>query len=341
LIDCDTDAEAALETMERLQQLLPQRVRLVGMSTTMDASFLLRAMRSGCNEFLRKPIAGDELASALRRFQSTTVVEAPGATQMGKAVAFMGTKGGVGTTTLAVHTAMHLVRTHKKKVLLIDQRQQLGHVALYLGIKQTKYHFSELLRNVDRLDSALLEGLVTRHSVGLDVIASPEMCSPRVEQRAEDAIAVINFLRQRYDYVLVDMDPECTAWLSATVSCCDEVAMVCTPDVAALRDLARHIEYLSLTDGFAQKLRVLVNRAGSEPAVSRDDIERAIRFPVAVEVPNNYIELVKAINSGEPIPPQARGGFTQAIARWSQTLASLTDAGFTQTQAKRRFSLWR
>jgi pilus assembly protein CpaE len=341
LIDCDTDAEAALETMERLQLLLPQKVRLVGMSTGMDAGFLLRAMRAGCNEFLRKPLAGDELTSALKRFQATTIVDTPGTTQMGKAIAFMGTKGGVGTTTMAVHTAMHLVRTHKKKVLLIDQRQQLGHVALYLGIKQTKYHFSELLRNVDRLDAPLLEGLVTRHSVGLDVIASPDMCSPRYEPRAEDAIAVISFLRQRYDYVLVDTEPECTQWLSSLVTCCDEVAMVCTPDVAALRDLARHIEHLSLTDGFAEKLRVLVNRAGSEPAVSKDDIERAIRFPVALEVPNNYIELTKAINAGEPIPPTARGGFTQAIAKWSQSLARLTDGGFVQNPVKKKFSLWR
>ena len=341
LIDCDADPEAALETMERLQQMLPSKLRMIGLSTNVDAGFLLRAMRAGCNELLRKPLVADDLLGALRRFRSMSVTATSAVTQAGKAVAFLGSKGGVGTTTLAVHVAVHLVRTYKKRVLLVDQKHQLGHMALYLGIKETKYHFSELLRNADRLDAPLLEGLLTRHGAGLDVIASPDACSTRFDARAEDAVTVINFLRQRYDFVLVDSESECSPWLTALVTCSDEVAMVCTPDVASLRDLARHLENLSLTDGFAEKLRVIVNRAGAEPAVTKTDIEHAVRFPVAQEIPNNYIDLVKAINAGEPIAPTTKTRFTQAIAKWAQSLANLTDAGFRQSApAKRRFSLW-
>jgi pilus assembly protein CpaE len=340
LVDCDTDPNAALETMARLQQLLPQKVRLVGLSTTMHADLLLRAMRAGCNEFLPKPIIAEEFRAALRRFQATSALDSPRATHSGKIIAFLGARGGVGTTTLAVHTASHLVRTHKKRVLLIDQKHQLGHVALYLGIKQTKYHFDELLHNAERLDAALLDGLVTRHSDGLDVIASPDTCLPRGNVKADDAVTALNYLRQRYDYVLVDSETENTPWLSSLIGCSDEVAAVCTPDVACLRDLARHLEHLSLTEGFLAKLRVIANRTGSEAAVSKAGIEHAIGLPVLIEVPNNYVELVKAINSGEPIAPNARGRFTQAIAKWAQTLAALTENGFVHAPAKRKFKLW-
>jgi pilus assembly protein CpaE len=340
LVDCDTDPNAALETMARLQQLLPQKVRLVGLSTTMHADLLLLAMRAGCSEFLRKPIHTEELRAALRRFQVASALDSPRATYPGKIIAFLGAKGGVGTTTLAVHMATHLVRSHKKRVLLIDQKYQLGHVALYLGIKQTKYHFDELLRNAERLDAALLDGLVTRHSDGLDVIASSDTCLPRGNVKANDAVTVLNYLRQQYDYVLVDSEMENTPWLSSLVNCSDEVVTVCTPDVACLRDLARHIEHLSLTECFLAKLRVIANRTGSELAVSKAGIEHAIGHPVVIEVPNNYVELLKAINSGEPIPPNARGSFTQAIAKWTQMLAALTESNFVHAPAKRKFKLW-
>jgi pilus assembly protein CpaE len=57
-------------------------------------------------------------------------------------------------------------------------------VALYLGLKDTQYHFDELLRNADRLDSELLNGFVVRHRSGLDVIASPEMSGGPHEPKA-------------------------------------------------------------------------------------------------------------------------------------------------------------
>lgn len=340
LVDCDSNPEGALETMERLQQLLPGKIRLVAVGSQTDASFLLRAMRAGCNEFLAKPLQQEDLAAALRRFQKGQQASAGGSGELGKLLSFLGVKGGVGTTTMAVHVATHLVRKHKKRVLLVDHKHQLGHVALYLGIKDTKYYFSELLRNADRLDADLLEGFVVRHSSGLDVIASPDMCAPWHDGSAEDMERVVAYLRGRYEYVLFDSDTLYTTMLSPLIAASEEIALICTPDVASLRDMTRHIEHLSLTDGFASKLRVIVNRSSSEAAVTPEQIESAVRFPVSAEIPNNYAELVRAINAGEPIGPQARGSFTQAIGRWATRLAAMTDTVQTAAPARKRFGLW-
>jgi pilus assembly protein CpaE len=151
---------------------------------------------------------------------------------------------------------------------------------------------------------------------------------------------VITYLRSRYEYVLVDSDTQYTTLISPLIGACEEMSLVCTPDVASLRDMTRHIEHLSLTDGFASKLRVIVNRASSEAAVTADQIEAAVRFPVSEEIPNNYAELVKSINAGEPIGPQTRGGFTQAIGRWANRLASMTEFAQPEAPAKKRFGLW-
>jgi pilus assembly protein CpaE len=230
---------------------------------------------------------------------------------------------------LAVHLATHLVRQHGKKTLLIDHKPQLGHVALYLGLKDTQYHFDELLRNADRLDSELLNGFIVRHRSGLDVIASPELAGSAHETKAEDLERVMDFLRREYDYILIDSPVAFQDSKASIVDQSDEVYIVSTPDVASLRDLARLVENLSLAESATSKLRVVVNRSTASDSVTPEQIEKAVRFPISVAVPNNYFELLRAINDGEPIRPQRRSEFNQALARW----ANLVVNGMTGPEA--------
>ena len=82
----------------------------------------------------------------------------------GSIFAFFGAKGGVGTTTLAVHLATLLAADNKsKKVLFIDNHLQFGHACMYLGVDGSNFHFQELVRNVNRMDSELLGSFLARH----------------------------------------------------------------------------------------------------------------------------------------------------------------------------------
>ena len=327
--------------MRRLQALFPQQITLVAIASAPDAAFLLQAMRAGCADVLSRPIDAEALASALTRFQETHALPAHSTAERGKMISFFGVKGGVGATTLAVHLATHLVRVHRKKVLLIDHKHELGHVALFLGIKDSVYYFEELIRNVDRLDKELLEGFVVRHPSGLDVIPSPDTASVLNHNTAEAIERAMDYLRRQYDYVLVDSSTQYLESVGALVSASDEICMICTPDIAALRDLARHIEHLSLTGGFIGKVRVIINRATSDDAVTAEQIEEAVRFPVSFTIPNSYAELMRAINAGEPVAPQQRGAFTQAIERWARTLAVGQTVAAKAPQAKGLFHFLR
>jgi pilus assembly protein CpaE len=340
LIDCDRDSERALETMTRLQAAFANRLHLIAVSSKADAEFLVRAMRTGCEDFLARPIDVDLLKAALKRFQARQFADPPSARGKGKAIAIYGVKGGVGTTTIAVHLANHLVRKHNKKVLLIDHKHELGHVSLHLGLKESVYHFDELVRNVDRLDADLLNGFVTRHSSGLEVIPSPDSCGPMPVASTEAVGRVLDYLRGRYDFILFDSSLQQQANVTALIECCDEVALVSTPDVVALRDLVRRIEHLGAISTFPNKLRLIVNRSTSDDAVSSADIVAAAKFPIAHSIPNNYADLMRAVNAGEPIPPQQRGAFSQAFAQWTNQLVPNADkAAAPVSELKRRFYL--
>jgi pilus assembly protein CpaE len=325
LVDFDRDPELALKTTERLQQIFVSKISIVGISTELNAGLLLRAVRSGCTEFLTKPIDPDELTASLNRFHASMVVDSHSQSGVGRVIALFGAKGGVGTTMLAVHLATHLVRQHGKKTLLIDHKSQLGHVALYLGLKDTQYHFDELLRNADRLDSELLNGFIIRHRSGLDVIASPEMSAGPHDAKPEDLGRVMDFLRREYDYVLIDSSVAYQDSKTSIIDQADEVYIVSTPDVVSLRDLARLVENLSLNESATGKLRLVVNRSTATDSVTPDQIEKAVRFPISIAVPNNYFELLRAINDGEPISPDRRSEFNQRISRWaSQVVNGMT-----------------
>jgi hypothetical protein len=66
----------------------------------------------------------------------------------------------------------------------------------------------------------------------------------------------------------------------------------------------------------------VVNRSTATDSITSEQIEKAVRFPITVAVPNNYFELQHAINDGEPIPPQRRSEFNQAISRWANRVAN-------------------
>ena len=342
LIDFDRKPDEAAQSAEILHQMFPGKIAIIAVSKRSNEELILQAMRAGCSEFLPCPFILSQFTDMVGRLQSRFIALAPeSAKNSGHVIALFGVKGGVGGTTLAIYLATFLVRQHRKKVLLIDHHHQLGHVCLYLGLTENPYYFDELLRNVDRLDVELLAGFLTRHPSGLDVLPSPDTCAVRYSSSPHDMEHVLSFLRSEYDYVILDSSLETQNVNSAIIDSADEVYLVATPDVAALRDLSRHVENFGLDAKTAPKLRIAINRSSSNDAVSAEQVEAAVRFPVSVTIPNAYAELIHAINAGEPLSPQRRSEFTTKISKWANRIVHAQSNPETDTPKKRRFAFWK
>jgi pilus assembly protein CpaE len=173
VVDFDDDSERALDTAKFLRQNFHFNIGILALSGSTDPDLLLRAMRAGYSEFLAKPFDFEEFADTLNRLDQRWATTMVRPRHSGKILSFFGAKGGVGTTTLAVHLAMFLVRNQGKKVLLIDNHAQLGHVVLYLGMDGSNHHFYDLVQNVSRLDEDLLRGFIATHASGLGVSPLP------------------------------------------------------------------------------------------------------------------------------------------------------------------------
>ncbi|MBV8673340.1 MAG: AAA family ATPase [Acidobacteriaceae bacterium] len=339
IVDFDRDPEAAQESAAFLQQLFFGRIFIAALSARHDSDLLLKAMRAGCNEILRKPLDEAELTETLGRQNKQWLANTGQSRTAGKVLSFFGSKGGVGTTTIAVNLAHTLTRL-QKKVLLIDNHAEYGHVCLYLGLDGNRYHFHELIRNVNRLDSELLRGFIAKHPSGLDVLSSPESHDPNRSIDPDALERTVEFLRSEYDYLILDCETSLNDVNLAVMDRSDQICLVATPEIGAVRDLSRYIDNLSRNEQATTKLHIVVNRHSSNGAIGIEQIEKAIRVPVQTRISNNFAECQKAINLGEPVSADKKTEFVAQMSKWAETLTG-TNGHQAAQNGRKKFSLWK
>ena len=218
-------------------------INLVAAYSSPEHEVSMAAMRSGCAEYILKPFESQRVSDSLKHVEARRHIKEDDATT-GKIVTLMGGKGGTGVTSLALHLALTLVRRHKQKCLLIDQHPALGDVSLYLGLTHRHYSFYELADNTDRLDTELLQGYVLQHESGLHVLDSSEAID-RFSHVSPEAIEhTLAFLADNYQFVIIDTPPGITDETSASIRQSNRTAIVITPELPAIRNAQRLVEYL-------------------------------------------------------------------------------------------------
>lgn len=339
VIGFDRDREAAIRACQAAQQLLQGRAGLIAVSESAEPDSILEAMRAGCSEYLTAPVSAEQFSAALNRLRArSSHSKILPKSSVGRILAILGVRGGAGATTLAVHLGCFLVRQYSRKTLILDEHRRLGHVSLYLGEDDPSYHFYELVRNVSRLDESLLQGFVIHHSDCLDILPSPDCFDESANVSLEDIQRAIRFLGHNYEFVVIDCPHGIHNLSLATIDCCDEVYLVATPDVPALRDLSRCIDRFLQSNVPAEKIKVVINRFSSQGAVSLAQIQKAVSQPVVITIPNASSDLIQAMNTGRPVLPERKSEFAVQMKKWAASL--VPDGEQPREEQKRRFAFW-
>ena len=214
----------------------------------------------------------------------------------------------------------------------------MGHVSIYLGEDEANYHFYELVQNIARLDETLLQGFVIHHSSCLDILPSPDCFDDSANVSLDDVQRAIRFLGQNYEFVVIDCPHGVHNLSLATIDCCDELYLIATPDVPALRDLSRCIDRFLQSNVPPDKMKVVINRYSSEGALSQEQIEKAIRQPIAITIPNASSDLIRAMNTGSPVLPDRKSDFAIQMKKWAATWCRMRSR--KTAKPKRRFAFW-
>ena len=315
IIDFDRDREKAGRTAERIREVLTETA-IFAASSKSQSDLIIRAMRSGCTEYVIKPIDRDQLLEALARVGGRRREKRE---QMaGQVVAFLSAKGGTGATTLAIHLAAHLAQT--KKTLLVDLHPDLGDAAIFLALPRHQYHFYDLAENTHRLDAEFLQGFVVRHSTGLEVLPAPDGVDAPRRAGSEALQRIMEFLRVQYEFVVVDCSPGLDEETMAVIDLADYLYLVATPEIPSLRNVARHLEFFGRYDYPRDKIRVIINRHMKGSTITDAQIEKAIHKNIYWKIPNQYAEVIKAINNGDPLSIAPRSELMRSLNEWVESL---------------------
>ena len=282
----------------------------------LDPAIMLAAMRAGVTEALPDPVSPAELRAAVERLSGGE----GGGGGRGKTLAFIGAKGGVGNTTLAINVAAVLAAGRRANVLMVDLHiTGHGDAALFLGV-EPRFSIVDALENVHRLDGTFMRSLVTTSKSGVDVLASPALPSVR-HPDGKDIRALLERLQAQYDYVILDM-PRSDLGVVDSIEPVSAVCLVLNQELPTVRRASQIASLLRQRYG-KERVGAVVSRYDARADIGQDDIERVGGLPVWAVLPSDYRRAVAAANVGRPIVAEPSSRLATAIQDLTRKLSGM------------------
>ncbi len=241
-------------------------------------------MRAGANEYLAWPL--DRIIHAAIRRAAERSRPKDG-TRNCSVLSFFGVKGGAGTTTLAVNSAIEIARTSKKPTLIIDLHQFIGEVALFLGVRP-RFTLVDALDNLHRIDAEFLRELVVKHKTGLDILAGGEQADRPGPQDAVVFEQLLQTLGRSYDYIIIDGGLVTGPCSDVAVFAADSIYLVANPDIACVRNAHRVVDRMGQLGANRDRLRMLLNRMSDQHEIGPKQIESTLGFSLFSVFPSDY-----------------------------------------------------
>lgn len=266
---------------------------VVIIASRMDPVLMLEAMRAGVNEWLADPVTAEDLNAAIERVGTSR----PSSVQ-GQTFAFIGAKGGVGTTTIAVNVATALAQgVPDERTLLMDFHLSYGDASVFLGA-EPRFSVADAMENTHRLDEAFFESLVVRSkATGVHLLASAERAVGPVDLRR--IATLLQFAGAHYRYTFLDV-PRSEAAVLDSLEGIANILIVANQELATVRNAGRIAATLRQRYG-KERVKIVISRYDKQAEINTEDVERVVGSPVRFTVPSDYRAALNSLNKGRPV----------------------------------------
>jgi pilus assembly protein CpaE len=302
VVDLASSPDIAFKALERVKQAIPD-LYVIASHFIADGETVIQAMRAGANEFLLQPLKRVEFREAMSRFErAPRRISGPTESRLGKVYTFLGAKGGVGTTSLAVNFASVLAQ-RKKETVLLDIDWVANDAAMQLGAAP-QYTLMEVADNMAKLDQALFEGFVTRDPLGFFLVGPPDSLDNRNFFSDHMFREFATFLIEKYDSVVVDAGKNIND--DVVMSACQvssTIFLVVTQELPSLRNAQRYVTALAHLGVHQDQIKVVVNhysKKASPHHATLEQISQTLNQPVFFGIPSSPVMLA-SLNKGRPM----------------------------------------
>jgi pilus assembly protein CpaE len=306
IVDVAENGDADFRFVQQLSRLRPT-VHVVACSMNRESSpeFLLQAMRAGVRDFLQKPLARAELYSVLERVSNEQGPATAGGASTGKLFVVLGTKGGVGASTVSVNLGVQLAKIPGKTTVLLDFSRPMGDVAALLDLRPA-FHLRDALENLKRLDPTMLSGLLAEHRSGLRVLAGAARLEDWKQGSAAALKRLVQIAQQSFDFVVMDLGSFYSEESQGVLQDA-EILLVSEADLPGLAKLQRHLGALANLQISATQVRLVINRWHRHDEEALEKVETGMRIPVFARLPNNFKQVSEATMRGDSLKNEGDG----------------------------------
>ncbi|HWK33112.1 MAG TPA: AAA family ATPase, partial [Hyphomicrobium sp.] len=286
-----------LAELDRLAENCDPGTKVVVIGHVNDVMLYRELLKRGVSEYLVEPIAPLELMEAISNLYNN-----PQAEPVGHVYAFIGAKGGVGSSTVCHNMAFALSETVKSDVVIADLDLAFGTTGLDFN-QDPMQGIADALASPERLDEVLLDRLLTKCSEHLSIFAAPVMLDRDYEVSVDGCDQVIDVVRQNVPYVAVDLPHAWTNWVKSVLLQADEVVITAAPDLANLRNAKNIVDLLAMARRNDSKPRLVMNMVNmpKRPEISVKEFEQAIGLKAVSVIDFDSETFGQAANNGQMI----------------------------------------
>jgi pilus assembly protein CpaE len=284
LVEIPSAAEAPA-LLDALANVCDPHTKVITIGSVNEYSFYCWLMDIGIFSYLLKPMTLPALEGAFKKSTETHAAHAKEDKKLGKVIAVMGTRGGVGATTVSLNLAGVLADRSKTPVALIDIDPHGGSIALALDIEPGR-GLREAIERPDRIDSLFMDRVMIKPHKNLSVLSAEEAMHDQIMPHAEAAELLLAELRAKFGVVLIDIPRRLNAGNLDFLKRADQIVLVTELTLLSLRDALRISDMIR--DVLKLKPPIIVaNRIGMVPKQEMQvpDYEKGINAKVACRIP--------------------------------------------------------
>ena len=328
VIEHQAPEERMLEELGQLAEVCDADTRVIVIGYSNDIRLYRKLIDHGISDYLVGPIDSPALISAILR-----LYEGNDSKKLGRTCAFIGAKGGVGSSTVAHNVAATLADQMKLDVILADMDLPFGTAGLDFNVDSAQ-GIAEALESGGKLDEQLFERLLDKCSERLNILMAPTTLDRHYDLNEEDFDALIDLARAGASHVVFDMPHLWSAWARRMLVSADEVVVTAVPDLANLRNTKSLVDILNKARPNDAPLKLILNQVGmsKRPEIKAAEFAEAVGLNPVVVIPFDPKLFGNASNNGQMIADVA----AHAAAPFATISAAILESGGLRAQQSER-----
>lgn len=297
IIECNLPRDHIIAELDRLSESCDPGTKVIVMGHVNDVVLYRDLLKRGVSEYLVEPVPPLALMEAISNIYNNPETE-----PVGQVYAFVGSKGGVGSSTICHNVAWALSDTIKANVVIADFDLAFGTTGLDFN-QDPVQGIADALSSPDRLDEVLLDRLLTKCSEHLSIFAAPVVLDRDYDMSPAGCDQVIDVVRQNVPYLAVDLPHTWTTWTKSILLQADEVVITAAPDLANLRNAKNIVDLMQQSRRNDSKPYLVMNMVNmpKRPEISVKEFEAALNLEATSVIEFDSEGFGQAANNGQMI----------------------------------------